>query len=83
MNKDTLKGDWNMMKGKIKEKWGKLTDNDITEINGKKDQLMGKLQKEYGYDKERAEKEISDWENSCSSCCSSDKEKEKAFKNHH
>lgn len=65
MNKETLKGDWNEFKGKIKEKWGKLTDNDLTEINGKREQLLGKIQKAYGYDLERAEKEVSEWEKSC------------------
>ena len=68
MNKDTLQGDWKIMKGKVKEKWGKLTDDDITEINGKKEQLIGKLQKKYGYAKDMAEDKINEWESSCSSC---------------
>lgn len=62
MNKDTFKGNWNEFKGKIKEKWGKLTDDDITEINGKRDQLLGKLQKTYGYEKDHAEKELKKFE---------------------
>lgn len=62
MNKETLKGDWNILKGQVKEKWGKLTDDDLTEINGKRDQLLGKIQKKYGLDKERAEEELSVWE---------------------
>lgn len=65
VNKDTLEGNWNMLKGKVKEKWGQLTDNDLTEIQGKKDQLIGKLQKKYGYAKDRAEKEYAAWEASC------------------
>lgn len=69
MNKDTLKGDWNIIKGKVKEKWGKLTDDDLTEIQGKKDQLSGKLQKTYGYAKEKADEEISDWEKCCDHKC--------------
>lgn len=62
MDKSTLRGDWNIIKGKIKEHWGKLTDNDLTEINGKREQLLGLLQKRYGYAKEKAEIEIKDWE---------------------
>ena len=61
MNQDRFKGKWNELKGKIKEKWGKLTDNDIMEINGKYEQFLGALQKRYGYEKERAEKEFNSW----------------------
>lgn len=56
--KDILEGNWNQMKGKVKEKWGKLTDDDLTQINGKKDVLIGRLQERYGYDKKRAEDEL-------------------------
>lgn len=62
MNKNTLRGDWSLIKGKIKQKWGKLTDDDLMEINGQRDQLVGKLQKRYGLARERAEKELADWE---------------------
>lgn len=62
MNKDTLKGDWTLIKGKLKEKWGKLTDDDLTEINGKREQLLGKIQKRYGLAKEKAEQELANWE---------------------
>lgn len=62
MNKDTLKGEWSLIKGKIKEKWGKLTDDDLTEINGKREQLLGKIQKKYGLAKEKAEQELDQWE---------------------
>lgn len=67
MNKDSLKGDWNILKGKIKEQWGKLTDDDLTEIKGKRDQLLGKLQKRYGLEKEEAEEELGNWEKECCS----------------
>lgn len=67
MNKDIMEGKWNEVKGKVKEKWGKLTDNDITQINGKKEALLGKLQSIYGYDKERATQEISNFEKTFSS----------------
>jgi uncharacterized protein YjbJ (UPF0337 family) len=61
MNWDQLKGEWKQVKGKIREKWGKLTDDDLETIAGKKDQLLGKLQKEYGFNKERAEKELDEF----------------------
>lgn len=64
MNKETFEGNWNELKGKVKEKWGKLTDDDLTKIAGKKDQLIGELQKKYGYLKEQAQDEISNWEKS-------------------
>lgn len=65
MNWDTIKGQWTELKGKVREKWGKLTDNDLETIAGKKDQLIGMLQQRYGYDKEAAEKEV---DNFCRTC---------------
>lgn len=67
MNKEQFQGQWNQLKGKIKEKWGKLTDDDLTQINGKRDQLLGKIQQKYGLAKEKAEEEISRWESTFSS----------------
>ncbi len=61
MNSDMLKGDWTNLKGKIKEKWGKLTDDDLKVIEGKRDQIAGKLQERYGYAKEQAQKELDDF----------------------
>ena len=61
MNWDTAKGDWKQFSGKIKEKWGKLTDDDLTTINGQREQLEGKLQERYGYAKEQAKKEVDTW----------------------
>jgi uncharacterized protein YjbJ (UPF0337 family) len=58
MNWDQIKGNWKQFAGKVKEKWGKLTDDDLIVIAGKRDQLVGKLQQAYGYSKEQAEKEI-------------------------
>ena len=52
------------MKGKIKEKWGKLTDDDLTVINGKREQLEGRIQQRYGYAKDQAKKDVDDWYNS-------------------
>jgi len=55
MNKDQVKGGWKEVKGKIKEKWGKLTDDDLLEIEGDQEQLAGRLQKRYGVAREQAE----------------------------
>jgi uncharacterized protein YjbJ (UPF0337 family) len=53
MNADILKGKWKEIKGEAKQKWGKLTDDDLTQIDGKEEQLLGLLQKRYGYAKEK------------------------------
>jgi uncharacterized protein YjbJ (UPF0337 family) len=57
MNWDILEGRWEQVKGKLKAKWGKLTDDDWKQIAGKKDQLIGKLRERYGYEKDQAERE--------------------------
>lgn len=62
MDNNILKGNWNIVKGKIKEQWGNLTDDELAEIDGKKDQLLGKLQKKYGYTKEEAQRKIDQFE---------------------
>ena len=61
MNWDQIEGSWKQMTGKIRQKWAKLTDDDLTNIAGKKDQLIGKLQERYGMKKDAADKEVSDW----------------------
>jgi uncharacterized protein YjbJ (UPF0337 family) len=61
MNWDVLKGQWKQMIGKVKSKWGKLTDDDLTTISGKKDEFVGKLQERYGYKKDQAEREVDDF----------------------
>lgn len=62
MNKEQFEGNWNQLKGKIKEKWGKLTDDDLTVVNGKRDQFIGLVQQQYGLAKDAAEREVEDWE---------------------
>lgn len=57
MNKDVLQGKWKEMKGKVKEQWGKLTDDDLDRIDGKSEQLLGLLQQRYGYARDKAEEE--------------------------
>jgi len=58
MNWDQIEGQWKEVKGKIREKWGKLTDDDLETIAGKKDRLLGKLQAHYGHKKAAAEAEL-------------------------
>ena len=60
MNEDILKGKWLEIKGRVKEKWGKLTDNDLGETEGKSEKFLGRLQKKYGYIREKAEPEYKD-----------------------
>ncbi len=59
---DRIEGSWKEMTGKVKEQWGKLTDDDLTVVAGKRDQLAGKIQERYGYAKVKAEHEISAFE---------------------
>ena len=58
MNQDVFEGRWKQLRGKAKEWWGQLTDDDFDKIAGRKDQLIGALQAKYGYSKEQAEAEI-------------------------
>ncbi|WP_311223439.1 MULTISPECIES: CsbD family protein [unclassified Acidovorax] len=62
MNEDTVKGNWKQFTGKIKEQWGKLTDDDLDVAAGKRDQLLGKLQERHGLAKDAAETELKSWE---------------------
>ncbi len=57
MNQDILKGKWKELKGGLKEQWGKLTDDDLTQLEGKTEKLVGILQERYGYTKDKAEEE--------------------------
>ena len=61
MNWDRIEGSWKTVKGKVREQWGKLTDDDVDVIAGKRDQLVGTLQKKYGRTKEAVEQEIDAW----------------------
>ena len=57
-NEDVFKGKWKQVRGKVKEWWGELTDDDLDRIEGNADQLAGKLQERYGWSKDQAKKEI-------------------------
>ncbi|WP_294930194.1 CsbD family protein [uncultured Paracoccus sp.] len=61
MNWDIIEGKWEQVKGSVKEKWGDLTDDDLTQIAGKKDKLAGKLQEKYGWTKEEVERNLDDF----------------------
>jgi uncharacterized protein YjbJ (UPF0337 family) len=61
MNWDRVEGNWKQFAGKVKEKWGKLTDDDLTVIGGKQDQLVGRIQERYGVARDEAEKQVKTW----------------------
>lgn len=62
MNWDRVEGNWKQFKGSVQERWGKLTNDQIDVIDGKREKLAGRLQEQYGITKDEAEKQISDWE---------------------
>ncbi|MGA2228002.1 MAG: CsbD family protein [Syntrophobacteraceae bacterium] len=64
MNWDQIEGNWKQVKGVVREKWGKLTDDDVDVIAGKRDILLGKIQERHGIAREEAEKELKAWEDS-------------------
>lgn len=61
-NWEQVEGNWNQFAGKAKQRWGKLTDDDLTVINGKRQELVGKVQERYGIAKSEAERQVKDWE---------------------
>lgn len=65
MTKLEIKGDWNIAKGKLKQKWAKLTDDDLQYVEGKSDELLGRLQKRTGESREAVEKAVND---ACTDC---------------
>ena len=61
MNWDRVEGAWKEFRGKIKQQWGDLTDDELDKINGKREELEGQIQRRYGYAKDRARSEVDDW----------------------
>jgi uncharacterized protein YjbJ (UPF0337 family) len=61
MDWNRVEGNWKQMKGKVKEKWGNLTDDDLDRAAGQRDQLEGIIQKRYGIAKDQARKDVDDW----------------------
>jgi uncharacterized protein YjbJ (UPF0337 family) len=64
MDWNRIEGNWKQFKGQAKEKWGRLTDDDLDVINGRQDQLEGKIQERYGLAKDQAKKDVESWFNS-------------------
>ena len=58
MNRDVLEGQWKQLKGKVKQQWGKLTDNELDQISGRYDELLGLVQERYGYSRDEAANEL-------------------------
>ena len=61
MNEDILKGQWKQIKGEVKEKWGKLTNDDLDRIEGRADQLIGLIQERYGVERDDARRQVDHW----------------------
>ena len=61
MNQDTLKGQWTQLKGQVREQWGKLTNDDLDLIQGRGEQLIGKIQERYGIARDEAQKQVDSW----------------------
>jgi uncharacterized protein YjbJ (UPF0337 family) len=64
MNWDRIEGNWKQFKGKAKQKWGQLTDDDLDRLAGKRDELIGKIQERKGIARDKAEKEVNEWASS-------------------
>ena len=66
MNWDRIQGNWKQITGQVKSQWGKLTDDDLDVVAGRRDQLAGKIQERYGVAKDDAEKQLAEWERKAS-----------------
>jgi uncharacterized protein YjbJ (UPF0337 family) len=64
MNTDEIAGSWTVLKGKLQEKWGKLTSDDLDVIEGDRKQIAGRIQQRYGYTKEQAQRQFDEWSKS-------------------
>jgi uncharacterized protein YjbJ (UPF0337 family) len=62
MNQDRIQGRWKQLKGKVKEQWGKLTDDDLDVIAGRRDQLLGRIQQRHGLARDEADRQVGEWE---------------------
>ena len=61
MNWDRIEGNWKQFSGKVQQQWGKLTNDDLSKVEGKRTELVGRIQERYGYAKDKAEREVDDW----------------------
>lgn len=64
MDWDRIEGNWKQVRGKVREKWAQLTDDDLEQVNGRRDQLEGKIQERYGIAKDRVRQDVDTWLNS-------------------
>ena len=78
MNSDEMKGKWKQLKGSVRERWGKLTDDDVDIINGQNEQLVGKIQEKYGIAKDEAQRQVDDWMRADQQARDSDVERRRA-----
>ena len=76
MNWDQVEGKWKQAKGAVKQKWGRLTDDDLDLISGKRDELVGKIQERYGITKEEAQKQVEGWSFPASSETADERERD-------
>ena len=68
MNWDQIEGKWKQFKGDVRTRWGKLTDDELDVINGKREKLAGAIQEKYGKTREQVDREIDQWCDTCKSC---------------
>ena len=68
MNTDTMKGQWKQLKGKAKERWGRLTDDELDQIEGRADVLAGTIQEKYGMARDEADRQVHEFERGCRNC---------------
>jgi uncharacterized protein YjbJ (UPF0337 family) len=61
MNWDQIKGKWHEVKGSIRAKWGELTDDEVEQLDGNREKMVGTIQQKYGVAKEEAEKQVDEW----------------------
>ena len=61
MNWQVVEGKWDQLKGQVRQKWGKLTDDDVAKMKGKRERLVGKIKERYGLEKDAAEREVDDF----------------------
>ena len=62
MNWDRIEGNWKQFKGRARRQWGKLTDDELEQIKGHRDELIGRIQERYGIDRDEAERQVRAWE---------------------
>ena len=62
MNWDRIEGNWKQFKGRARQQWGKLTNDELEQIKGHRDELVGRIQERYGIERDEAERQVRDWE---------------------